>query len=316
MSEQGRIIEQAAAWHAASARDDMDWDGFTRWLEADSRHRTAYDEVSLADAMLDEHRSGLLVDEPAMQAGNDDTVVPLRRAMGGWRIWAGTAIAASLVAVLAVPQFLQSSPEIYETGTAARTIALEDGSSVMLAPHSRLAIEGDRQDRMALTGGAWFDIKHDPARSLAIAAGGAVISDIGTRFDVQAEEGRLRVEVGEGQVQVSAPELARPIRLEQGRGLTFDAGRGTALVMAVKDDDVGEWRDGRLTFDSVPLALVADDLARYAGVKVTLPDAVRDRRFSGSLVVGDGEAALRDLSQLMGLELVRGPDGYRLEQRR
>ena len=33
------ILEQAAAWHAACARDDMDWDGFTAWLEADARGR-------------------------------------------------------------------------------------------------------------------------------------------------------------------------------------------------------------------------------------------------------------------------------------
>ena len=31
------IAQEAAAWHAASFDDDMDWDGFTAWLEADPR---------------------------------------------------------------------------------------------------------------------------------------------------------------------------------------------------------------------------------------------------------------------------------------
>ncbi|OCC25558.1 hypothetical protein MB02_02695 [Croceicoccus estronivorus] len=317
MSDDDRIIEQAAAWHVASERDDMDWDGFTQWLEADPRHRTAYDEVALAGALVDECRGSQVVVDTAEA---EPRVVALRRSAGrvagGWQTWAGLAIAASLVAVMVVPQFLKSDPAIYQTGSATRQVALADGSSVLLAPHSRLTIEDDRQMRMALTGGAWFDIRHDPSRSLEIAAGDVRITDIGTKFDVQADKGQVRVEVGEGAVQVASQALAQPIRLTRGRGLLFDGSRGTALVSPVQDTDIGEWRSGRLTFDSAPLTLVAADLARYAGVNVTLPDALRDRRFSGSLVVGDGEAALRDLSQLMDLELVRGPDGYRLEQRR
>ncbi|MBK6412702.1 hypothetical protein [Sphingopyxis sp.] len=61
------------------------------------------------------------------------------------------------------------------------------------------------------------------------------------------------------------------------------------------------------------MALVAADLSRYAGVKVVVADTVAARQFSGTLVIGDGQAALRDLSRLMGLRLDRRDDGYRLE---
>ena len=56
MTEHDRIIEQAAAWHVASSDDAIDWDGFTAWLEADPRHRTAYDEIALTDAVVLDHR--------------------------------------------------------------------------------------------------------------------------------------------------------------------------------------------------------------------------------------------------------------------
>ncbi|HTN13263.1 MAG TPA: hypothetical protein VL094_00500 [Sphingomonadaceae bacterium] len=46
-----------------------------------------------------------------------------------------------------------------------------------------------------------------------------------------------------------------------------------------------------------------------------MAEEVRGRRFTGTLVIGDGKAALRDLSQLMDLELGRSGDGYRLEPR-
>ncbi|MCB2073410.1 MAG: FecR domain-containing protein [Novosphingobium sp.] len=241
-----------------------------------------------------------------------DAPVATRR-IPAWTRWAGAAIAATLAAILALPQFLPPSPVIYETTSASRMVALEDGSSVMLAPHSRLEVKGERQERMALNGGAWFDIRHDPSRPLAIRAGGVEISDIGTRFDVQAAGEQVRVEVAQGEVKVSSEALAQPIRLTQGRGLSYDAKVGTALVSTVRPDAIGEWRTGRLTYDSAPLALVAEDLSRYAGIKVTVADDLRNRQFSGTLVIDNGEAALRDLSRLMGIDLVPGTGGYRLD---
>lgn len=306
MNRDDKIISEAADWHAASAHDDMDWDGFAAWLDADPRHRDAYDEVALADALLDEHRDALRVvpDEA------ENAIRPRRR----WMAWAGTAIAASLVAMLVVPQFLAPASQVYETASTARSIALADGSHVLLAPRSRLAVHGDT--RIALDGGAWFDIRHDPARQLAISAGEVTIGDIGTQFDVQATGTQVRVEVGEGEVQVSSPALSQPLRLAQGRGLLFDSRQGFAVVSDVTRQNAGEWRSGRLTYDAAPLSLVAADLSRYAAIRVTVPASLGDRPFSGTLVIGDGKTALRDLSQVMDLELGRNAGGYRLSERR
>jgi len=300
-----RIITEAAGWHVASARDDMDWEGFANWLDADPSHRAAYDEVALADALLDENREVLRV--PAVP----EEAMPGRRR---WMAWAGAAIAASLVAALAVPQFLNPDQQIYETGTSTRTIALADGSSILLAPHSRLAIAGG--SNIALAGGAWFDIRHDPSRQLAISAGDVTIGDIGTRFDVQATGAQVRVEVAQGEVQVSSPALSQPLRLAQGRSLLFDGRQGTAVMSSIAQGDIGEWRKGRLSYDGAPLSLVAADLSRYAAVRVTVPDTLQGRPFSGTLIIGDGKTALRDLSQVMDLELGRDAGGYRLSERR
>lgn len=306
------ILADAAAWHAASDSDAMDWDGFTAWLEADPRHRLAYDEIALADSLVTDHRDDLAV-EHAHELDGEETV--LRPKVLAWQRWAGAAIAASLVTLLVVPNYLGSSPEVYETGKVSRTIALDDGSSVILAPHSRLEIEGKTQEQLALSGGAWFDIVHKPDRPLTITAGDAQISDIGTQFDVQSESGNVRVEVAEGKLEVSSAALSQPIRLIAGKGLLFDGVAGTAVVSPVTAEDTGEWRSGRLSYNSAPLPLVAADLARYAGISVKVPAQLRDRRFSGTLVVDDGEAAVRDLSQVMELALVPDAGGYRFDER-
>ena len=313
--EQDRILDDAAAWHAASLCGTIDWEAFASWLEADPRHRAAFDEIALADDLLGDHRDALrhqatpANDEPAL----DERPAMHRRSL--WFRWAGAAIAASLIALLAVPQLMQPAAAIYTTEGEARTIALKDGSVVILAPRSRLEIAGRSDQRMALNGGAWFDIRHDPARPLSISAGGVEISDIGTQFDVQADAGQVRIEVAQGTVSVASSALSQPVKLAQGRGLTFAPDEGTAFVKPIDPTQIGEWRQGQLSFDAAPLALVAADLSRYAGLKVTVAKDLRDRNFSGTLVIGDDEAALRDLSQVMDIDLRSSNGTYRLERR-
>ncbi len=300
---------QASAWHIASFGDAMDWAGFTRWLEADPRHRLAYDEVASADAALVGNRADLA----SAFAANDDSAEP-RTARRPWFGVAMAAVAASLVTAVFVQQLSSGEGEIYSTGAQSRAITLADGSSIELAPRSRLEVT-DNGEKITLDGGAWFAIRHDPARALSLRAGALEITDIGTKFDVQTVIGQVRVEVAEGEVSVSSAAMAVPVKLSQGRALAFDPKAGTAILSRSPADNFGEWRSGRLSFDAAPLSLVAADLARYAGVKVTVAENLGGRRFTGTLVIGDGQAALRDLSQLMDLELSRSGGGYRLDSR-
>lgn len=308
------ILSEAVSWHLASEDDSMDWDAFTLWLKANARHRTVYNEVALTGRLLDEYRPELAQAEPPA-AGNDPEIVTVKRAIFGRRVrWAGFAIAATLIAVISVPQFMTPAPQVYQTAGTSRHIALTDGSSITLAPRSRLTVEGWHGDHMALSGGALFDIRHDPSRQLAISASGLTISDVGTRFDVQAQDDAVRVAVVEGRVEVSAESMSAPMRLSAGRGLAYDANAGTATVASVKPGDVGSWQQGRLSYENASLALVAGDLRRYAGVSVEVPASLRARRFSGTLIVDDGNAALRDLVQLMGLRLRSHAGTWRVEQ--
>jgi transmembrane sensor len=219
------------------------------------------------------------------------------------------------IAIVAGPTFLHPAPQIYATGAASRTLALADGSRVVLAPRSRLVISGSNASAMQLTGGAWFDVHHVAARELAISAGPITIRDIGTRFDVQEDGNLVRVAVAQGHVEVVSPALSQAIALDAGRALLFDGQRGVASVAATDVAAIGGWRRDRLTYDNAPLALVADDLGRYAGIQLDVPAELLSRRFSGTLIIGHGIEAPRDLAQLMGLALVRGHSGLRLAVR-
>ncbi|MBB6124620.1 FecR family protein [Sphingobium subterraneum] len=308
MNGEDSIIDQAATWHVASTDDAMDWDGFTAWLEADPRHRAAYDELALAGSLFDEHRKVLgTVTEPA---------APVAAPTTRWRGWAAGALAASLVAGLTLPSLLRDDDQIYSTGTTGRTVTLADGSSVAMAPHSRLTVSGKDGERIALSGGAYFSIRHDPGRSLSISAGPAEISDIGTVFDVQSSGQAVRIGVADGQVSVKfANVFGEPSVVGKGGTLSYEGAGGRVLIRTADTSDIGGWQKGRLSYQDTSLRLVAADLERYAGVNLVVPDTLQGRRFSGTLVIGNGQAALRDLSQLMGLELARDAGHYRLVDR-
>jgi transmembrane sensor len=301
------IFEQAARWHLASAGDGMDWDGFTRWLEADPRHHQAYDRIALAAAALDDHRSALtaLAEEASAQPSSPK-----------WPLWSGGALAASLAMLLIVPQFTAPDPQSFASGPAPLQIALQDGSKVFLGPQSRLTVAGRHGEQLALQGGAFFAIRHNAARRMTIGVGGLEIGDIGTRFDVQTDSKIVRVEVSQGRVELRGEALGKPIDLPAGRGILFDPAHEVATVAAVREQDVGEWREGRLTYDAAPLSLVAADLTRYAGVSVKVPAPLAGRRFSGTLSIRHGDSAVRDLAQLMGLDVSRRGRSYQLAERR
>jgi transmembrane sensor len=299
-------VDVAARWHVASFRDDMDWDGFTAWLEADPRHRAAYDEIALADDLAVRCPADALLTPNAIDA-------PPARTRSRWPLWAGGALAATLAALLIVPQVSGPKPITYLAGDAPRTIDLADGSQIVLAPSSRLTASGPGSQDLTLDGGALFAIRHDPARVMTIRTGDIEVADIGTRFEIQATPGAVRVEVGEGAVSIAGAVLAAPVQLAAGKRFTFDRTRARATVAAMSPADVGEWREGRLTFDDAPLTLVADDLLRYAGTKMVLSPALAERRFSGTLSTRDGDAAIRDVAQIMGLRLVRDGGHMRLE---
>lgn len=290
---EGDQMREAVAWHVLLSRDDADWDGFTAWLEADAANRDAYDMVALGDAMVDAHRDVLigLLDAPAP--------APWWRRPRFAAGALGGAIAATLAAVMVVVPAIQApvAATSWQTGAGERrTVAFADGAEATLAPSTRLSSQGGR---LTLDGTAFFTIRHDPARPVTIVAQGVTVSDVGTRFEMAADRNSVRVAVAEGEVAV-APKGRAAVPLVAGHRLLVAGGNVEAGVAA--PNDVASWRGGRLVYDRVPLALVAADIARYAGGRVTVDPRDRNRRFSGAMAIGDRVTMARSLAVLMGLD--------------
>ncbi|MBA17241.1 MAG: hypothetical protein CMN73_12930 [Sphingomonas sp.] len=295
MAHDARIEEQAAAWAVRTGDPAFeDWEGFTLWLERDPAHARAYDRIvaGVADAGASEPPAPIIeADEEAGAARH----APARR----WFL--GGAIAASLA--IAGIGLWQSSDSGYAIETASgetRTIALADGGQIVLAGDSRVALDHDDPRSAKLDRGrALFIIRHDDTKPFHVAVGDAQLVDLGTVFDVTRDDGGLRVAVAEGAVAYN-PERDN-VRLDPGDMLTTRAEAPGYAVSQVPTDQVGEWREGRLTFRDARLSEVATDLSRMTGIDFAVSAGAADKRISGSVRTADIREDPRMIGALLGI---------------
>lgn len=286
----------------------MDWPAFTAWLEADPRHRSAYDEIALLDGRLNSVRAELLTEE-AKTASE-------RRSRPRLGRWAGAGAGALAAAVAVLVAFQPGSAPVtvqdYRAQAQSRQVALGDGTQVTLAPASDLKVSGEQ---LSLSGAAYFEVPHRPGRTLTVRAGDFVLRDIGTRFALENWEDGVSIGVAEGALTVESAALQAPIPLTAGHGLAADTRSGSVQLTTVEPGQVASWRSGHLQFEGVPLALVARDVTRYSGEKVMVDPAIADRPFSGVIAIDHGSSPGRALAQILSLEARPIHGGVRLEPR-
>lgn len=196
------------------------------------------------------------------------------------------------------------------------TVLLADGSTVILAPDSRLEIidPADGTRSVELSGEAYFSVMTDPDRPFRVRAGESVTEVLGTGFNVRARGGAEPVVVA----------------VRSGR-VTFGRSSGDGERIVLESGDVGRlgpaggpereagadsgqwlaWLDGVLEFDGAPLDHVLAEFARWFGVEIRLGDAALGaRRVSGRFATGTPELALDALVLTLDLGWERSESGY------
>jgi transmembrane sensor len=227
------------------------------------------------------------------------------------RRWLAGSVAAAIAVAVGLPNFWHSDT-VYSTQTESRQIALGEGVQVDLAPASRLIAKGGDPTRLELAEGeAYFDVVHDPKRTLAVQAGDASVTDIGTKFTMNLAPQTLIVAVADGHVSV-VPDKGDATQVGAGQQLLARRGGAAPRLTAIAASDVGSWRGGRLVYDHTPLSAVVADISRYSGEVVAVEPAIADREFSGVLVIGDGSKMLATLAEIMVLAYEDQGDSARL----
>ncbi|WP_305098023.1 FecR family protein [Croceibacterium aestuarii] len=302
MQRDERIRDEAAAW-AVRAGDPgfADWDAFEHWLGRSPEHAAAYDRVAAAAAEAAEE---LRAARPA-SANDDDVPQPARVS----RRWFDGALAAALVAVLAFAVWPGGSTYYEETAPGEiRMIALGGGDRIDLAGGTRIELDRDDPRFVRLESGrALFTIRHDEAHPFRVVAGDDALLDVGTVFDVALDEANVRVAVAEGAVVFNPARQA--VHLAPGEVLRSARGSDAYRTSTIAPAQVGEWREGRLSFDNASLAEAASDLARATGVAFRAAPG-STVRISGSIVIAQVREDPRAAGALLGVPVRREGDDW------
>jgi transmembrane sensor len=284
-----------------------DWDGFTAWLEADAAHLVAYesalDTVAWAGRVLASSPRAANEDEPAGEASGS---------RGRW--WGlGGALAACLAAAGAWTVYGPHGGQTIAVPYGQhRTVALADGSRVILNGGTTIVLDKDAPRRVELADGeALFEIHHNPADPFVVAVGKTDLIDVGTTFNVVSDRGALDVDVAKGAVVYRLG--AQNIRLDAGKGLSRAGANAQPVLTAAAPGTVGNWQDGFLQYDNAPLDRVARDLGRNLGLRITAAKGAERMRFTGTLVInGSRTQVFERAGALLGVQFEQQGDGWRV----
>ncbi len=241
------------------------------------------------------------------------------------RRWRGPvfAAAAALTAMVGIAQWRggnAAAAQVYATTVGQRdSVKLPDGSTVVLAPGSRLTVASgfNRGNRdVTLEGAAFFEVKHDGAHPFVVHSRGAEIRDIGTAFSVKTDvNGRVSVAVTHGIVALrdTTSGSAAPVELHAGDRGVLQAGAVAVTRGTVTDEDMA-WTRGQLAYRDAPLAEVQADLRRWYGIELQVVDAVLAQRTLTASFRGDSAAQVVQVIALaLGADVVQRGDTILLQ---
>jgi transmembrane sensor len=176
-------------------------------------------------------------------------------------------------------------------GSKVIDITLSDGTRVWLNAESSLkypvAFTGtDRQ--VEITGEAYFEVKHDAAKSFKVKTKNSIIEDIGTAFNIKAysDEGDERMTLLQGAVNVAlataGTKTASQRRLSPGEQALVEAG-SIAINEKADIEQVLAWKNGLFNFNSSDIQTVMRELSRWYDIDIAYEGTPTSDKFGGGI---------------------------------
>ena len=292
--------DEAALWLAKRTGGSLqsgDAEKLEDWLNADRRHRRAFDELRVLYAQLE---------EPAQRMAAKS---PLRgkfaaRFQPGWN-WLMPPLAAAAI-VCSIwwidPGMVQNWRADIVTGQqVVSDITLPDGSVARLGADTALTLDFDDGKRRIglLRGEAYFEVRHGQPGIFTVTAAGDEVRDIGTKFNVDLQDDQTEVAVLEGAVEVIGANDASSVIVREGNQVAIAGGR--ARNVEPTDTELAlSWLTGRLVVQGVTVAEVVHSLQRHATTRIMVRGSLARRKISGTFPLTDVDASLSTIVSAVG----------------
>jgi transmembrane sensor len=295
--------EAALGWLVRTNDPEFEaWDEFTAWLETDKANADAYHALAASEAEM------LRRVEAATPAR-----APARKSVLRPYAWgSGLAAVAAMLAVIAMPRF---APVEYQTQPGEiRAVSLGGRDQLVMNGGTKLAVGGWFKRSVRLEQGQVLVALREPGRSnVAVLSGDLKLIDVGTVFEVARDGRDTRVIVSEGAV-LADPDGAR-LAIDAGERLDTTDGANVLQAAPAEAASVGSFRRGQLTYVDEPITHVVADLRRSTGLDISAAEAIRARRFTGTLSVAEVKRDPRSLGALLGLSIEPSGSGWELQGR-
>ncbi|HDS1815720.1 MAG: FecR domain-containing protein [Pseudomonas sp.] len=297
-----RKVQQALVYLAAMHGDDparvREASGQAqRWRHKSDEHEQAWQEAEQRWQLV--HRlapqlRGALQPQPfdpsrrrLLRQGGALAVV---LAAGGWLGWMWQRTAA-------FQQDLQTAH-----GEQPRSLALPDGSQLLVAAESNLRIRFDHGQRqvMLLHGNVFFDVAHERWRPFHISTRVGSVQVLGTAFTVSDRGDRVFVAVARGRVQVR--DLHGGERtLGAGERVCIDGQGhlGSLHAQGQLGPDRDHWQRGWWSYTDQSLREVIGELNAYLAQPVLLAPEVAELKLTGSFPSDQPQKLLDALPRIL-----------------
>lgn len=221
-----------------------------------------------------------------------------RQLLQGALVVAGLGITSTWL----LPRLGTDDTRLHTATGERRRVRLEDGSELILAPHTRVELAFNRTRRLLhlQQGQVIAEVARDRQRPFIIRTPHGQAEALGTRFALALEDSGSSLWVQESRVRLQTLQGIQQ-DFSHGQGAWFDA-QGIHPLPALRQGE-GDWADGWLSLHDRPLAELARALAPYHhGVLRLDADAAR-LRVSGRFNLDDSRRTLEVLAQTMPIHI-------------
>jgi len=221
-----------------------------------------------------------------------------------WSYWAAAAVLLISAFILLYASLDATSPElIAQSRDTIRTVMLSDGSRVTLRPHSRLYDYGpeDHLHRYKLEGEAFFDVTRQPDRRFEVATSNALVTVLGTRFDLGSWRQSSQVYLQKGKVRFSSlADTAKSVILQPGQSSSLTRRQAPTTPAKANAGEITDWMQNQLVFHDRPARMVLQELEQHFNLRIEAPDAIMREHLSGRVLLQNRDSSLADVALVLG----------------